>query len=483
MSRNGDFVKGIEFEPDRNWIGPVRKMVGEGDNEDRSYVYVHDRYSLPYWNEPVMYQTSGDFSIELPPGRWRMAVAHGMEYIPAIEEFETPRGGGSITKRMELKRWIDLAKRGWYSGDVHVHHPTVKQSDQEYMLAYALAEDLHVSNMLEWSHHYTDHKGNITTQYKVSGFGKQFRIHRGEYWLISGQEDTNIFACISVLNTGKLRPYHPETDGFLDLYFESWHSTKEAVVGYPHLAWKGWVLFEAGIAWSVTTGHVEFIELLQFREWNPKDYHDYLNLGFKLTAAAGSDLPWGSTLGEVRTYVYTGQSPLDPDLWFANLKKGHTFVSNGPALEFTVDGQLPGSEIEKSAGSTARVVAKALGHPKVGLPAVLTVTGNEGVIKEFSNPGEQTELSLELDLPIEKSQWLVASTVCTNGAVAHTSPIYVMVDGQPFWNPERGPEIIEGQINVITRSNERVCRGHGSTQSGARQTDAQGDSILYRAQS
>lgn len=54
-------------------------------------------------------------------------------------------------------------------------------------------------------------------------------------------------------------------------------------------------------------------------------------LGFRLTAAAGSDFPWGSTIGEVRTLAYTGNN-FNADTWFAALKAGNTFVTNGPAL-------------------------------------------------------------------------------------------------------------------------------------------------------
>ena len=35
-----------------------------------------------------MYQTSGDFTITLPAGKWQIAIEHGNEYIPVREEFE-----------------------------------------------------------------------------------------------------------------------------------------------------------------------------------------------------------------------------------------------------------------------------------------------------------------------------------------------------------------------------------------------------------
>ena len=460
-----EFLKGIQFEPDRNWIGPIRRTLGNG----RDYVY-ESRPSLPYWKEPVMYQTSGNFSIELPEGRWRIAVAHGMEYVPVVEEFRT-HGDGSFDKTIGLERWIDLPRRGWYSGDVHVHHPSLTEAHREYLLHYAMAEDLHVANLLEMSHHEKLPQG---TEFKQKGFGKKFRTNRGDYWLVSGQEGPrSTFGHIIGLNIDHL-VHDVDSYDFYDLAFRELHSKEEAVVGYAHFAYMGtWDKeISRGFPWYIITKEVDFVELLQIGLINPSDYHDYLNLGFKLTAAAGSDVPYTSTLGEVRTFVYTGSSPLDIDLWFANLKKGHTFVSNGPALEFTVDGKIPGSEIEIEAGTTAKVVAKVLGHPKVGLPVSLTVTGNDGVLKEITSERKQEKLFFELELPIEKSQWLVASAVCDNDAVAHTSPIYIIVDGRSYWCSKRGPRLIEKQLNIINAIEKEFIG----------QTDARSRGIIERLQ-
>jgi hypothetical protein len=38
---------------------------------------------------------------------------------------------------------------------------------------------------------------------------------------------------------------------------------------------------------------------------------------------------------------------------------------------------------------------------------------------------------------------------CENGAVAHTSPIYFIVDGKPTWNPDKAPAIIDLQMDLI----------------------------------
>ena len=437
-SSTRDFYSGVDFNPDPNWIGPVRKMQGKGDNNDRSYVY-ELLPSIPYWNEPVAYQTSGDFTIELPPGAWRIAADRGLEYIPVVHEFVVA-DEKTLIQTIELKRWINLPAVGWWSGDVHVHHPTLKESHRKFLLSYARASDLHVVNALEMGHH----QG---TDFKQEGFGEEFRAREGDYCLVSGQEEPrSTFGHIIGLNTTRLARDLGTYD-FYDLAFKRIHQQRSALVGFAHFSWNGCDL-PRGFPWYVTTGELDFIELLQFSKINTIDYYDYLNLGFKLTAAAGSDTPWGSTIGEVRTYVHTG-AELDINTWFENLGKGHTFVTNGPALEFTVDGQLPGTELNLKSGDKVRVMARVLSNPAIGVPKALTLVGNKGVIKEIANPEKASTLTIDLEQEIDRSQWLVLSAVCDNNALAHTTPVYIKVDGRPTWCPDRGPAVIEKQLEAI----------------------------------
>ena len=190
-----DLEDGTPYDPeDRNWIGPIFRTAGLRINEygDHGGMYPLHKNSIPFWKEPVIYQTTGNFSVRLPDGRFRIAVKKGTEYVPVVEEFEI-QGGKRIEKRLELKRWIHLAKKGWYSGDTHVHHPTVTERDRQYLLEYCAAEDLHVSNMLDWTHHYYWSGDESESLFRVNGFGENFRANKGEFWLVSGQEDSNRF--------------------------------------------------------------------------------------------------------------------------------------------------------------------------------------------------------------------------------------------------------------------------------------------------
>jgi hypothetical protein len=453
-----EFVSGVKFNPDRNWIGPVRKMQGKGDNNDRSYVY-GDRPSIPYWQEPMIYQTSGDFLIDLPAGRWRIGASHGMEYVPVGEEFEVS-GQGELEKTLRFERWIDLPAKGWWSGDVHVHHPSAEPGQREFLMQYALAEDVHVVNLLEMGDH-------LRTEFPQAGFGQKFRVQQGNFALVSGQEDPrSTFGHIIGLNLQAM-VRDTSTYDFYDLAFRGIHAQPGALVGFAHFSWNGCDL-PRGFPWFVTTGEIDFIEVLQFSMINRLDYAEYLNLGFRLTAAAGSDVPWGSTIGEVRTYVYVGDK-FDVSNWFLAFKAGRTFVSNGPALEFTVDGELPGTELTRSSDSRVKIRAQALGHARIGVPTVLQVVGTDGVVKEVKGDQGATTLEFEIEHPIEHSQWLMASVVCDNNAVAHTTPIYVVVNRRPTWNPRQAPATIDKQLAAMAKIEAEVAKADYTRSAGIRE--------------
>lgn len=439
-SHTEPFYRGIRYSADRNWIGPVRKMVvteGYGMNPNR-----RDKVpAIPYWLEPAMFQTSGDFTVRLPAGHWRIAADHGVEYVPVVKEIDvTGQEQQPVQVVMQFERWIDMPKRGWWSGDVHVHHPTAEQAHREYLLHFAKAVDLHVVNTLAMGHH----KG---VDFPQEGFGHKFRNVRGTYALVSGQEDPrSTFGHIIGLNIQEM-VRDLETYDFYDLMFHGIHQQKDALVGFAHFAQNSCNL-PRGFPWYVTTEQLDFIELMQFLTLNGPDYYDYLNLGFSLTAAAGSDIPWGLMMGEVRTYVYTGQK-FDIDAWFKSFGSGQTFVTNGPMLELLVDGQLPGSRIEKRAGEKVTITGKVFGHPKIGIPDSLMLISNEGVLKTIENPDGKAELEFQFETDVSQSRWFLLSTRCTNSAMAMTTPVYVIVNGRPHWCPERGPAIIKKQLEAI----------------------------------
>ena len=168
------------------------------------------------------------------------------------------------------------------------------------------------------------------------------------------------------------------------------------MTGYAHIAWAPeWYRKNPRnphATWdstlNVIQGRLDFFEVLQFRLLGLEDYYDFLSMGIKLTASAGSDMPWASTLGESRVYVHTGR-PFTADGWFRAFKQGRTFVTNGPMLSLTANGAGPGEDVNVRANgdgphSGARV--GAAGH-RLSEDARSRLAGRGDPFRDLVEPG------------------------------------------------------------------------------------------------
>jgi len=432
-------------------IGPVRVTNGEyNDNDVRSFVYA-GKSAYPFWQEPATYFVSKPFSISLPAGKWRLAIARGIEYQPVFEEFEIAPGK-TRSRKVLLRRWVDMPKLGWYSGDDHIHMVRMKPEQNEFLMTWARAEDVHVSNTLRMGDQHE-------LYFEQMGFGKDARYQQRDYVLVSGQEDPrmeiheqghaialNITA--PVRDTARYRLY--------DLVFDAVHA-QGGLAGYAHFAWapayaqsrreETYAIWDATI--NVVREKVDFLEILQFRQLGLDDYYDFLNLGYKLIASAGSDLPWGNTIGEVRMYVYTGAT-FSADAWFAAMKAGRTFVTNGPMIELRVDDAIPGDELRLAGNAGFRIQARAWAPASIGAPKTLELVAQGEVIRSAeSDSPDKEELRIDLALKAEASQWIAARVTAHNGALAHTSPVYVLVEGRSFRCQKKLPRLVAKRLTVL----------------------------------
>ena len=432
-------------------VGPIRVTNGEyNDNDTRSFVYA-GKSAYPFWQEPATYFVSKPFSILLPAGKWRLAVARGIECQPIFEEFEIA-SGETLKRKILLRRWVDMAKAGWYSGDDHVHMPRLTPEQNELLMTWALAEDVHVVNTLRM--------GDMeNTFFEQKGYGKDSRFQRGDYVLVSGQEDPRM----EIHEQGHaiaLNIKEPVRDTaryhLYDLIFDSVHA-QGGLAGYAHFAWAPeyyrstregtYATWDATI--NVVRDKVDFLEILQFLHLGLEDYYDFLSLGHKLTAAAGSDLPWGNTIGEVRMYAHTGPA-FSADAWFDAVRAGRTFVTNGPMLTLTANGAIPGDELNLSRDAGIRIQARAWAPAIIGAPKKLEIVSQSQTIRsvEAGRPDEE-ELKLDFTSKAGTSQWIAARASSQNGALAHTSPVYVLVEGKNFRDQKEVPRLVEKRLKIL----------------------------------
>jgi hypothetical protein len=148
-------------------------------------------------------------------------------------------------------------------------------------------------------------------------------------------------------------------------------------------------------------------------------------------------------LGTVRTYarLEPGQE-LSYGAWIESVRAGRTFVTEGPLLSLAVNGQDPGSVLSlANEGQTVRV--QAVAHSVTPF-ARLECLYNGAVVAAGAPPSSPPQAggmkggwsaTFEANVPIAGSGWLAAR--CLGGVndsaiVAHTSPVYVQLEGRPL---------------------------------------------------
>ena len=91
-------------------------------------------------------------------------------------------------------------------------------------------------------------------------------------------------------------------------------------------------------------------------------WHRALNNDLRVTPTGGEDsisnLHISKPVGSVRTYAYLG-SEFTASKWLTTLRKGTTFFTIGPLLEFEINGKKPGEAIQlESQGGRVKVNAR-----------------------------------------------------------------------------------------------------------------------------
>jgi hypothetical protein len=400
------------------------------------------------------FYVEGRFTLQLQPGRYELAVSKGYEYRQLRLPFEL-EAGQELEQTLTVRRWINMPDRGWYSADDHIH---LRRSPREnpLILRWLAAEDIHIGNLLQMGDFWT-------TYFNQYGWGKQGRYREGDRILTSGQEDPRTPEIGHTISLGASDFVRVPEYYRYDKVFDRVHELG-GISGYAHqgMSFHGY----RGMTLDVPQQKIDFLELLQFCvEGGPlhlDHYYHFLDLGFRLTATAGSDFPWCgrgpafgleqgcSQIGDARFYTYLGDG-LTFEKWLDSVRNGHTFVSSGPILDLRVNQALPGTTLELEAGATLRITAEAFGEREQIPLENLEIVSHGKVLKSVSaaNGEERERLSIQLEFPVRQGIWLAARCKAGTAQFAHTTPVYVTVDGKGFYNPETAPDYLRQSLSYL----------------------------------
>ena len=399
----------------------------------RGYMmWVPEPWRGHYWVMP------GPFEMALPAGEWEIHVWRVLENIP-VKLDVTVKPGEWARHEISSKRWTDMGAKGWFSGDDHVHARVMSGEDADKLMAWTRAADLAVCNVLEMG-------DELRTWYAQRGFGPDYRVQQGNHWIVPGQDDPRgvLGHAIGLNLTARVR----DLDRYLDQRWVAEEIHRQGgLYGHTHVGAKA-VFVEREMALYTPFDLVDFNSVMQAALNTELMYH-YLNLGYKMTASAGTDTPYGGTVGSVRVYAFTGTSGVfNPDAWFQAVKKGHTFVTTGPMIEFSVGEAIPGDELEIRDDKPLNVRIAASGLVGKSAPKFVRLIRFGKVLKEVAGTGKGS-LELECEVPPGDGGWLAAHVIGEDGSEALTTPVYLRRQGFRTWDVEQVPQLLEAQEAVL----------------------------------
>ena len=152
-------------------------------------------------------------------------------------------------------------------------------------------------------------------------------------------------------------------------------------------------------------------------------YSHYLSAGFRIAASAGSANGVAkNALGYNRSYVYLGEH-FSYEKWLAAQKAGRNFVTNGPMLFATVNGELPGYVFDDNPRE-AQVKIEAFSASELDRAEIL-VDGQ--MVKQFHPSTSGSKITDSATVSVSPGSWLAVRCFEKNPVtvrLAHTSPFY-----------------------------------------------------------
>ncbi len=454
------------------------------DRLGRVYPAQSRRLAPDFFFHPQIYRTTGEH-VFLSPGEYTVSWTRGPEYREQTRKLVIPPGVSEHAERFELKRWLNMAKRNWFSGDHHVHaagcahyeSPTEGVTPED-MMRQILGEDLNVGCVLSWGpcwyfqkqffdgglHPLSKPDYLMRYDVEVSGFPSS---HAGHLCLLRLKED-------DYPGTTLIEEWPSWTLPVLQ-----WGKKQGGVVGFSH---SGWGLridsptipslemppFD-GIGANeyivdVTHDAVDFISAVDTPiNWELNIWYHTLNCGYKARISGETDFPciYGERVGLGRLYVKLEDGKLDFDRYIEGIKNGRSFVTDGKShlFDFAVNGVevgKNGSEAKIAAPGKVKVTGKfaallpetqapemkgianrplhqkpywELERARIGssrkVPVEVIVNGKAVAKKELEADGNVVDL--DFDVPITESSW-VALRVWPS---SHTNPVWVTVNDKP----------------------------------------------------
>jgi len=388
--------------------------------------------------------TDGTYNTNIPSGQYQLVLYKGPEY-GVVDRTITIEPGKANEITVDMKRWRDLSREGWYSGDLHLHVDRFETKDN-HMLAQVLeAEDLKAGVDLQLMYDL------VFIMHQL--YGQEGRHQEGNHMVVPGQE-TPRGSQWGHFNAIDVSKFFPPKNYMAPHEILPTFRKDRAVVGMNHVMLD---LFGAsnGLAMNMPIDGFDYLEVLQQSVLGTEQLYNWLDLGYKITPTAGTDFPVMGHIGQERTFVHV-DGKLSREEWKKSILAGRVFVSNAPVIELSVNGKGMGGEVRVKPGDRIAITASASINPDFDKLDRLELVAHGRVIKSVSSTVGQAELALDVELETDHGLWLAARAYGKKSAKAHSGIVYVLTEGRDgFWNYERAEELVAGyQRQLISAMEE-----------------------------
>jgi len=411
-------------------------------------------YSVDFTHRNLHHCTyiPGETRIDLPLGRVYIEISKGFEIKPVRRVIEVTPDTQELT--IEIEKVLPWREQGWVSADTHVHFLTPMSA-----LLEGAAEGVNVVNLLasQWGELMT----NVGAFDGKNTWGSRENGGDGEHLVRVGTENRqHVMGHISLLGY-EGRIIAPMTTGGpnesalgdpIEILLPEWARQCKQQGGlvvlphFPNPRLEG--------AAALVEGVIDGVEMTSWGDLysgiNPyslADWYRYLNCGYMVAAVGGTDKMTAVTaVGAVRTYARLAPDrAFDYKGWMEAVRRGETFVTYGPLLDFAVEGQPAGARIAMPAtGGTVNVAWQAA---SITVPMSRVELVVNGEIRE-SVAGGPREAAGGWSVKLDKSSWLALLvrghyTDKPEIVAAHSSPVMVDVEGSEFYAAADALTILE----------------------------------------
>ena len=316
----------------------------------------------PAMQKLPFFYSDGSFTINVPPGPTVVTVERGFETMPVTQTLDL-KPGEQRSVEFRFRRFLDLRKLGWTSGDTHIHW--VKNSwdqneDLDLLSLVQRAEDLRVANNLTLYQWRAPEAGGPFVKPDHFPPGPVHSHSDGEYHVQMAEEyrNDNHYGHINLLGISELilpLATGPGSGGPPEAI--DYPLNRTAILearrqdGISIEAHNLGPVFCSDVPVHVVLGLADSLDQL-----DPQYYYRFLNSGFHVGLTNGSDHP-ARVAGAVRAYVRT-EGPFTYQHWLDGVRHGRTFVTSGPLVMLTVNGVEIGDTLYAAKGTSLRIVAQ-----------------------------------------------------------------------------------------------------------------------------